>query len=319
MEDIRNVKVEIDQNRVDKAHKTPTISGEYVNVYVPTPDVFPGPDSLCFRAGQVYDEWIPNDFTVVKGPDNRWHALGITHPAPPDYRPPFEYNLATIHDGEWLLFHAASQEGTLKENLRADTWKDRSKVLYPAERPEEGYEIYAPHAIEVGGVYYMVYGPDPIRLACSKDLYRWKTKGKLFSGHPSARDPNLLFFDDTYIMTYVSENQLLSRSSKDLVHWTEPVEIFRLERKGVPESPFMIKYEELFYLFWCIWDGVKGAYDNRTFVYCSDNPYGFRHECLIAQLQAHAPEIICDEFGDWYIFSAEWPFRGISVAPLEWK
>lgn len=319
MEDIGNRKKEIIQTRVGKNYKTPRISGEYTNVYTPKPDVFPGPDSLCFKAGELYNEWIPNDFTVIKGPDNRWHALGITHPAPPDYKPPFEYNLATIHDGEWLLFHAVSEEGTLKENLRDHSWKDCAKVLYPAQRPGEIYEIYAPHVIEVEGVYYMVYGPSPMRLACSKDLYTWETKGELFFDHPSARDPNLLFLDDTFIMIYVSENRLLSRTSKDLFHWTEPVEVFKMEREGVPESPFMVRYEELFYLFWCIWDGVKGPYDNRTFVYCSDNPFNFSHECLIAELQAHAPEIICDEFGDWYIFSAELPFRGISAAPLVWE
>ena len=34
--------------------KIPRINGHYTQIYQPDADVFPGPDSLCFRAGQLY-------------------------------------------------------------------------------------------------------------------------------------------------------------------------------------------------------------------------------------------------------------------------
>lgn len=299
--------------------KRPVISSEYVNVYLPGPDVFPGPDSLCFKTGEKYTGWIPNDHTIIKGPDGRWHALGITHPVPPDFNSPFQYNIETIHDGEWLLFHAVSEESTFKDCISEGAWKDVHKVLYPVERPGEANEIYAPHVIEKDGLYYMLYGPDPMRIAVSKDLYCWEPKGTLFIGHPSTRDPNLLFHDGKYFLTYTVENYLLQRTSEDLFHWSKPVEIFRMQGKGVPESPFMIYYEGAFYLFWCIWDDENGPYDNRTFVYRSEDPTNFKGAPLVAGIQAHAPEIIRDEEGNWYISSAEWPFRGVNVAKMKWE
>jgi beta-fructofuranosidase len=44
----------------------------------------------------------------------------------------------------------------------------------------------------------------------------------------------------------------------------------------------------------------------------------FNNGKAIAEINAHAPEILRDEDGRWYISSAEWPYRGISLAPLEW-
>ena len=164
----------------------------------------------------------------------------------------------------------------------------------------------------------MVYSPDPIRMATSQDLYTWKPEGALFSGHCTSRDPNIILFNDQYFMTYVSQDILLGRTSIDLLNWSAPTEVFSMNREGVPESPFILKYENIFYLFWCIYDGTNGAYDNRTFVYYSDCPYHFDQKNLLTTLYAHAPEVVRDENGDCYIFSAEWPRRGVSAARLKW-
>jgi beta-fructofuranosidase len=300
-------------------YKKPVIAGEYTHVYIPGADVFPGPAAMCFKAGEKYADWAPNDHAIIKGSDNKWHAFGITHPTPPDYKPPLEYNRETIHAGEWLLFHTVAGEGKFKDNIRNGAWRDLPKILYPSQRPGERNEIHAPFIVEKDGLYYMVYGPDPVRLAVSKDLYNWELKGALFTGHPTTRDPNILFHDGKYLLTNTVENYLLLRTSGDLVRWSEPVEIFRMNRKGDPESPVMVFYDNAFYLFWCIWDDDNGPYDNRTFVYRSEDPFNFKDAPLVAELKAHAPEVICDEYGNWYISSAEWPYRGISVAPLAWE
>ena len=299
----------------------PAINVPYVRVYVPGEDIFPGPDSAHFRAGQSYKDWVPNDHAIIKGPDRRWHALGITHPKPPNYNPP-QYGKG-VHEAEWLLFHAVSPEGNFKKHLKNNSWRDSRKVLAPRDRPGEIKECHAPFIVRKDGLYYMIYGPSPLRLATSADLYDWKPVGPLFSQKGGARDPSVLFHDGRYILCYVTGNAILARTSSDLRKWSaDAVEIFRMRRGGAPESPSIVKRDGQFYLFYCLWDAddeVNGAYDNRTFVFRSTNPLGFKAAPCVAELRAHAPEVFQDEDGDWFISSVEWPHRGVSVATLVWK
>ena len=298
--------------------KTPRITGSYTPIYQPDADLFPGPDSLCFRAGQFYMDWIPNDHCFIKDPDCHWHLFGITHPAPPDYLPPDRYNPETIHDGEWQLFHAKSPVSPFSEILQPASWVDQPKILEPAKRPAENKNIYAPHIVHQGNQYFMFYGPGPIRLATSSDLEHWQAQGPCFNGPDSSRDPHILRLGDRYLMTYVAENQLLLRQSDNLLDWGPAKIIYQATENHAPESPSMVFYENLYYLFWCMWDGQNGPYDDRTYVFCSDNPFDFQQCDPICMLQAHAPEIICDEKNQWYISSAEKPYRGVSLAPLSW-
>jgi len=299
----------------------PKISGPYIHVYNPGADVFPGPDSEHFKTGQSYIDWVPNDHAILKGADGCWHALGITHPQPPGYNPP-HYGRG-VHEAEWLLFHAVAPAGKLKAQLKNGVWHDARKVLTPAERPGEPRECYAPFILRKDGLYHMIYGPDPLRMATSPDLYNWKPAGALFAQAGGARDPGVIFHDGRYILFYVTGNAILARTSSDLRNWsTNAVEIFRMRRGGDPESPSLVEHDGLFYLFWCLWDATdaaNGAYDQRTFVFRSANPLDFHHAPCVAELQAHAPEIFRDEDGDWFISSAEWPKRGVSIAPLAWE
>ena len=296
----------------DGSFQRPRIAGPYVHVYKPGPDVFPGPDSPHFRAGETYPEWGPNDFSILKGPDGRWHALGITHPVPRADWP--------IHEGEWMAFHAAAPPGSLKDHLCDGAWKDLPKVLPPSARPGELKPLFAPYILQRDGVYHMIYGPSDMRLATSKDLFSWTPKGTLFSQDGGARDPCVLPFEGRYHMVYVAGNSLYARTSTDLVTWSDPPRVvFEMDRPGSPESPVLLRRGDDFYLFWCIYDGTNGAYDNRTYVFRSSDPLDFRDARPLAMLQAHAPEVFCDEDGDWYIASVEWPHRGVSIAPLSWE
>ena len=300
---------------------SPRIDGPFIRVYKPGKDVFPGPDSEHFKTGQSYAEWVPNDHTFVKGPDGCWHLFGITHPKPDDFRPP-AYNPATVHEAEWLFFHAVSPKGKLKEYLKAGTWRDAPKVLFPAARPGEMRECYAPFVIRKDDVFKMVYGPTDLRLATSTNLYEWKPSGTLFSQGGDTRDPSIFFHNGRYVMIYVADNSIFARISCDTQRWSDkPTEIFRAPR-GVPESPSIVEHNGQFYLFYCVYDGadeINGAYDYRTYVYRSENPLDFQKAPLVAELKAHAPEIFQDEDGDWFISSVEWPQRGVSIAPLTWK
>jgi beta-fructofuranosidase len=169
----------------------------------------------------------------------------------------------------------------------------------------------------------MIYGPNPLRLATSTNLYDWKAAGVLFQQEGGARDPNVVCHGGRYILAYVTRNSILARTSQDLRHWsTEPVEIFRMRRTGDPESPSIVEHDAQFYLFWCLWDAadaVNGAYDHQTFVYRSSDPLDFKEAPCVEELKAHAPEVFQDESGDWFISSVEWPSRGMSIAPLAWE
>jgi len=302
------------------ALSAPSLGGEYVGVYTPAPDVYPGPDSAQFRTGRTYAQWVANDHCFVKGPDGCWHAFGITHPLPAGYQPP--HFGRDVHEAEWLLFHAVAPPGRLKDHLVLGGWHDAPKVLAPGDRPGEIAECHAPYIVVHDGRYHMVYGQDPMRLATSDDLYHWQPAGPLFHQPGGARDPHVLWHDGRYIISYCSGNAVLARTSTDLRTWSaEPVVLHRLGRGGDPESPCLVARDDGYYLFYCLYDPVdqiNGAYDYRTFVYRSPDPLDFRAAPCVAQLPAHAPEVVCDEDGDWYLSSVEWPRRGVSLAPLVW-
>ena len=292
--------------------KKPFIIGDYTRVYKPSGDVYIGYDSLCFKAGTRYESWIPNDFTAVQTSDGRWHMIGITHPSPPDFIDGTHYNPATVHDAEWQLFHAVSGD------LLSEPFADEVKLLCAHQREGERRDIYAPHIVKRGSLYYMFYGPGPIRLAVSEDLYNWELKGAMFDCHVSARDPHILPYGGGYRITYISEDSLLGRWSPDLLSWGDAECVFTMPREGMPESPFILPYDGIYYLFWCIYDGKNGCYDSNTYVYASDTPESFSHDNCVTHLRAHAPEIVALG-GEHYILSAEYPNRGINLAKLGWE
>jgi len=88
---------------------------------------------------------------------------------------------------------------------------------------------------------------------------------------------------------------------------------------------FLFRYNGTFYLFVCGWNGrwnrkdLNGAYQHVTYVYQSDKPFSFDVDTQVTRLSAHAPEVFQDERDNWYISSAQWPSRGVSVARLVWE
>ena len=293
----------------------PVISGEYVHIYAPQGDVYSGPDTADLKTGVYYPNWQPNDHCFVKGPDKHWHAFGITHPeSQPGQR---------RHQGEYVSFHAVSCGETFASSFKRHCWKDQPKVLPPSERPGESPNNHAPTIVKQDGLFQMIYGPIPFRLAVSADLHRWTPKGPLKINERSGRDPSLFLWEGTYYLVYCGGNVVKATTSKNLVDWSDPVEIFRGEQPTYQcESPTLIRHDDRFYLFWCLWDtdNKQGSgYDERSFVYCSNDPLDFHGSPLVTELKTHAPEIFQDEQGDWYISSVQYPTRGISAARLLWK
>ena len=294
---------------------------KFVNIYKPDGDKFFGPDTKYLKEGQWYDQWVANDHTFVRHTDGSWHIFGITHPLV--LTDPLSDG---IHDGEYASFHAVSPPAHFHGTLGSDYYADKPKVLPPSDRPGEILPNHAPYIFVKDEVYHMIYGHSPIRMATSADLYKWTPQGELFSDKDGARDPNILLINGTYHLVYCSLKCVKMVTSKDLKQWSEPKVILRTN-KFDPESPSLISHNGRFYLFVCSWDGnwdkkeVVGAYQNKTYVYQSEDPsdFGTDNEQQITTLLAHAPEIFQDEHGDWFISSAEWPARGVSVDRFTWE
>ncbi len=295
--------------------KVPRIDGEYVNIYKPAGDVFPGPSVGQLVAGKHDKEWVPNDHCFVKDQSGRWHAFGITHPIT---------DLENVHLGENQSFHAIAPRGSLKELLKDGAWKDLPKVLPSAARPGEIHANHAPYIVKRDDLYHMVYGPTPIRYAVSRDLYEWTPKGPLGNA-PAGRDPSILFWNDTYHLIVCGVQDVRIATSKDFEVWTQHEPILTMKEGVDPESPSIVLNNNTFYLFVCGWNGrwdrkeLQGAYQHVTYVYQSDNPLKFDLRGEVTTVNAHAPEVFQDEEGDWYISSVEWPNRGVSIARLVWE
>ncbi len=311
----------LSENTADgSAMLVPQQANQYVNVYKPDGDTFFGSDTKVLREGEWYDDWVPNDHCFVKADDGIWHIFGITHP----YVDPDPKN-GGIHQGEYASFHAVSSVTSFKDTIQEDHYMDKPKILPPSERPGEVNANHAPYIVRKDGLYHMVYGHSPIRLAVSEDLYNWKPKGELFAEEQGGRDPNLLYHEGTYYITYCGVERVLMRSSQDLLNWSEAVTILECDDFD-PESPSLLFHDNTFYLFVCAWEGgwdrkhIQGAYTHKAYVYQSDylDDFGKGHEKLLTQLNSHAPEIFQGEDGQWYISSVEWPYRGVSIDKLEW-
>lgn len=139
----------------------------------PSPAVFAGPDSAHFKAGARYEEWVPNDFSVVRGQDG-WHLLGITHPRPPRFRQPKDVP-PEIHEAEWPVLHLgdnAARDPNLFEDeegyglvfLKSDgLYLSRSTDLKHFDEPiclfknRADYSIESPILKKIDGWYYLFF------------------------------------------------------------------------------------------------------------------------------------------------------------------
>ncbi|MHC4521050.1 MAG: family 43 glycosylhydrolase, partial [Planctomycetota bacterium] len=221
-------------------------------------------------------------------------------------------------------FHALAPKGRFADGLREGSWKDLPKVLPPSERPDEIEANHAPYIVRKHGRYHMIYGPAPLRYATSHDLNQWTPKGPLVNA-PAGRDPSVIVWNGAYHIMVCDRQEVLMARCDDLVTCTETRTILRMKPGVDPESPSIVHHNGTFYLFVCVWNGrwdredLTGAYQHVTYVYQSDDPHSFDADREVTRLDAHAPEIFQDEEGHWYISSAQWPRRGVSIARLVWE
>ena len=90
----------IEKDAQQKKCLVPVIVGDYIHIYDPQGDAFPGPDTKDLKAGKHYPLWQPNDHCFINGADKRWHSFGITHPASEPGQ--------SRHQGEYLSFQCSN-------------------------------------------------------------------------------------------------------------------------------------------------------------------------------------------------------------------
>lgn len=294
----------------------PKIVSDYVLIYNPQPDVYTQSSTKNYIKGETYNTWQPNDHTFIKDENGRWHCIGITRPD--------DVLLDGEHEAGGQKFHALAPEGTLEQAFTPETWIDQEKFVFGG----------APYIQKIEETYHLVNSA--YEHMTSTDLYNWKKERKLKikrEAGKDTRDPNFLYWEGTYYMVNCNDRSINLITSTDFQNWSEPIDIYvAQEESWICESPSLIFREGKFYLFWCLWDSsddreellslykdhTPWSYDYRTFVLVSDTPTDFMNKKPIAQLKAHAPEIIQDEKGNWFISSADYPRRGINMARLNW-
>ena len=158
-------------------------------------------------------------------------------------------------------------------------WKTEKPVLQCPAEGWDTYQVWAPHIIERDGTYYMFYTgvnqnvSQTICLATSTDLYNWKRSEKnpllkspswgIWSADSwsDCRDPMVLKDGDTYYLYYTVGRKVPETgkpeysvgifSSKDLLDWKDESFIrFAESVTTPPESPFVVKRDGRYYLFY---------------------------------------------------------------------
>ncbi len=205
------------------------------------------------------------DFSIVKGPDNRWHVFSITG------------DFASSHD-----WYAPGQERTFSHSSSEDlrTWTVHEPVLsigddkYPdGIGTYKDRNIWAPHVISHGNLYYMFYTSvngatsQSISLATSTDLFKWTDYEKnpvlTFEGVDWAhwrrdggcagRDPCVLEDGDKFYMYVTADAREGEKrgvvavcESDDLFNWTNP----QIAVRGniASESPQVYKSQGYYYM-----------------------------------------------------------------------
>lgn len=202
-------------------------------------------------------------------------------------------------------------------------WEIQEPVLPTVPGSWENTHVWAPHVFEHEGKYWMFYtgvnenACQAIGVAVSFDLNNWirlseepvVKPGEWGHWNPvefsNCRDPFVLKDDDGFYCYYTAyspadKSYCVGISySGDLLHWEDRgYTIVANSVKSPPESPFVIKRDGTYYLFYT-------SYTHGTVVATSDHPVeGFR-DVADDRFQllpgVSASEFLQDDDGRWYM------------------
>jgi sucrose-6-phosphate hydrolase SacC (GH32 family) len=261
-----------------------------------------------------HQPWYINDHCFIHGEDGVWHMYGITHAEP-----------ACPLD-ETCLAHATTP------SLTRAPWVKQPFALQ-ADRTWHETHLWAPHVIHHAGLYWMYYcagGVEHARyrihVATSTDLWHWTrhAANPMVVDGFDARDPMVLQLEDQWLMYYTATSQpaggkhvVACVTSRDLVHWGNKRHVFVDATTGTAggpcESPFVVRRGVWFYLF----IGPREAY-SHTVVYRSADPFHWTIAHQVAEIPAHAVEVVIDRTGQEYVSHCGWGQGGLYLAPLHW-
>lgn len=200
--------------------------------------------------------------------------------------------------------------------------------------------IQAPHVTVWDGIYYMFYGGHSTELGecqiclaishdgrCFRRQQDHRGYSRVFVGPGAARDPMIIKVGGLYHCYYAGHDtgqpapcKIYSRTSKDLLHWSDYVEVNFGGSGGVgvwtAECPFVVFKDGYYILF------RTSRYQPPavTHLYRSTDPFNFGRgdDCRkIGNLRVAASEVIV--VGEQYYVSTVEDLRGgVQVARLAW-
>lgn len=264
-----------------------------------------------------YGNYI-NDHTLYRDDDGKWNLIGIT-------------------SREGIPCHERYFAHAISDSL-SSPMTELDKVV------DTGMLAWAPCVCRHDGLYYMYYGPSPTRMAVSPDSREWFGHEIRLRGNPPMachRDHFVLALSENRWLMYAAgvhdrKGSICCLESHNLTDWRfAGFALTSGERAplrpawGAFESPFVVEYDGLFYLFTTYTDCSAENY-HHTLVFAGKDPFQFG--CFdgasgaqpVAELNAHAPEIVQDVDGTYRITSCGWKNLSFSrgsvvIAELGWK
>lgn len=267
------------------------------------------------------------------------------------YESPYINDHCVIYDranGMWHMFGIYGNQRRFihltSDSLTASPWiRAKDDYVYSPDR-----EIWAPHMIRSGGKYWMYFTaigePRQIALSTSKDLYDWThwTKNPILAhsnedgSNAKCKDPMVLRHGDKWTMYYSTvkkrENDqdywaVGCRTSTNLVDWVDPRIVFDEDKPNDPgvESPFVVKRGKHYYLFLSARPWHCPNNNGGVDVFRSETPFSWDPRSdQVARFSkeetgSHAPEIVRDLDGQWYLTRVGHDANGFWIAPLIWN
>lgn len=244
-----------------------------------------------------------NDHAVIYDPARRlWHMFGIVQ-------------------GETSFIHLTAA------SLTQAGWKEAAPYR------DGGAKIWAPYIVAHAGKFHMFYArianPREIVVTETADFANWSAPRVVMASQGPGgidlknKDPMILRDGGRWIM-YVSmlkdaKHWVVGCSeSADLRQWSPPRPCFD-ENTEMPrvESPFVVRRGDSYYLFLSARPWPYGYME----VFRSSSPVSWMATGKVKWMDWHAPEIVRDFDGRWYITLCgyERERNGFSMAPLEWN
>ena len=273
-------------------------------------------------------KWHVNDHCFIIDEVNYWHMFGIVYPDP--------------YSGDDSYVHYFGHAGSV--TLSNIPWTELDPPFY--ETLGDGDVLWAPHVIRHGDTYYMFYcgGGEwdayEICLRTSTNLVTWSDYQVLFTDGIQGRDPMVIWIkeEQKWVMYYTATSTsgggyhvVAYRTSEDLYNWSGRniayYDYHGGNAYGNTESPFVVNRGEYYYLFVGPrpYDYPTDELPNwehpgyvGTDVYRSINWDQWTNADYVGHIDAHAPEVIEDINGDWYISHAGVFQGGLFITTLYW-